>query len=58
MFSQIVIDCQTQTDRVVCEYCIANKECILRTNLDKPKKENNENESLTIISSFPCLQQT
>ncbi len=52
MYAQIVIDCQTQTERVICEYCIVNKECLLRTNLDKSKTKEKD-EPLTFLTQIP-----
>jgi len=38
MYAQIVIECQTQTENVSCEFCIANKTCQLRKNDKKDEQ--------------------
>ena len=55
MFDQIVIDCQTQTEHVVCEYCIIKKRCLLRSHLDKSEKKDPEDKTTIIASYFPIL---
>lgn len=54
MYAQIMIDCQTQTDYITCEYCIANKTCQLRTSLEENKKKT-ENEQFTFTAPFTIL---
>ena len=42
MFAKIVIECQTQTEHVSCEYCIAEKSCVLRFEIGHNTKVENE----------------
>jgi hypothetical protein len=47
MYAQIVIDCQTQTENISCEFCIANKTCELRKGVAKNKQTANSLEIKT-----------
>jgi hypothetical protein len=38
MFAKIEIECQTQTEDVSCEYCIAVKTCVLRFEIGRNTK--------------------
>jgi hypothetical protein len=38
MYAQIAIECQTKTEPISCEYCIANKECPSRNKPNEDKK--------------------
>ena len=40
MYAQITIDCQTKTDLISCEYCIANKTCQFHANLERGGETN------------------
>lgn len=53
MLAQIVIDCQTQTDQLVCEYCLVNKRCLPRTTLSKFDKKESKDEFYIINAYFP-----
>jgi len=55
MDAQIIIDCQTRSEIMSCESCIANKTCQLRTALDKSGtliQKQRETEELTLVVSF------
>ena len=60
MDAQIIIDCQTQSEIVSCESCIANKTCQLRTALckgtEKTSQKQREPEELSLVVSFSTRQ--
>jgi len=60
MDAQIIIDCQTRSEIVSCESCIANKTCQLRTALDKSGaliQKQIETEELSLVVSFSSRQK-
>ena len=59
MDAQIIIDCQTQSEIISCESCIAIKTCQLRTALDKSGaliQKQKETEELSLVVSFSSRQ--
>ena len=38
MYSQIIIESQTQTENISCEYCMVNKTCMLRKTAEKNRQ--------------------
>jgi hypothetical protein len=60
MDAQIIIACQTQSEIVSCESCIANKTCQLRKALckgtEKFTQKQRETEELSLVVSFSSSQ--
>jgi len=54
MLGPVIIDCQTQTSDVACEYCIANKECLFRYRIDRDSSKETltfsvEDSSISVV---------
>lgn len=56
MFAQIVIDCQTKNETVICEYCIVKENYHLRLEL-KTKSTVEADDSSAVLLVPPLLMQ-
>jgi hypothetical protein len=54
MYAEIKLDCQTKTEYVSCEYCIAQHDCQLKEILNNEKSYQKKNLLITTISALTC----